>query len=139
MVNQEGRRLRKPDICANPSYRGREFKLLEDESVFIDSQQLRIQKPLEEMPPGQIPRQMTVRVTSERHYWRARPGDRVTVNGIVRAEPAGRNSRIYIMYLDANNVEVRHVEEELELDDEERDEIHRIAEEPDVIEKIVRR
>lgn len=138
VVEQEGQRLRRPYVCANPSCRSREFKLLEDESVFIDSQELRIQEPLEEMPPGQIPRQITVRVTTSDIIGAARPGDRVTVNGIVRAEPVGRDSRTYIMYLDANNIEVRHIEEELELDDEKRDEIRRIAEDPDVIEKIVR-
>jgi len=137
VVEQEGQRLRKPYACANPDCKSRQFKLLEDESVFIDSQELRIQEPLEEMPPGQIPRQITVRVTISDIIGAARPGDHVTVNGIVRAEPAGRDTRTYIMYLEANNIEVRRIEEELELDDEERDEIRRIAEDPDVIEKIV--
>jgi len=137
VVEQEGRRLRRPYVCANPDCKSRQFKLLEDESVFIDSQELRIQEPLEEMPPGQIPRQITVRVTTSDIIGAARPGDRVTVNGIVRTEPVGKDSRTYVMYLDANNIEARHIEEELELDDEERDEIRRIAEDPDVIEKIV--
>ena len=137
VVGQEGLRLSRPHMCANPNCRGRRFKLLEDESVFIDSQELRVQEPLEEMPPGEIPRQMTVRVATSDLIGAARPGDSVTINGIVRAEPAGRDSRTYILYLEASNIEARRVEEEVDIGGEEEREILRIAEEPDVIEKIV--
>ena len=137
VVEQEDQRLRKPYACMNPGCGGKSFKLLTDKSVFIDSQELRIQEPLEEMPPGQIPRQIAVKVTTSDIIGTARPGDHVTVNGIVRVEPAGRDSRTYIMYLEANNIETRHVEEELKLDEEEEKEIRRIAEDPNIIEKIV--
>jgi len=136
-IKQEGFKLRKPYMCMNPECKGKRFKLREDESVFIDSQDLKIQEMQEEMPPGQMPRQMMVRVITSDIIGVARPGDRVTVNGIVKAEPVWRNSRTYIMYLEANNIEVRHTEEDLKLDEEEERKIRRIAKDPNIIEKIV--
>ena len=134
---QSGRWLDLPLRCANPDCRSRSFKLLEDESVFIDSQELRIQEPPDELPAGQIPRQINVLIKTRDIIGKAHPGDYVTVNGIVRAEPARKNRTTYLMFLEANNIETRRIDEDLKLTDEDLAKIKTIAKDPKVIERII--
>jgi len=134
---QSGRWLDLPLRCANPDCRSRSFKLLEEESVFIDSQELRIQEPPDELPAGQIPRQINVLIKTRDIIGKAHPGDYVTVNGIVRAEPAGKNRTTYLMFLEANNIETRRIDEDLKLTDEDLAKIKTIAKDPKVIERII--
>jgi len=134
---QSGRWLDLPSRCANPDCRSRSFKLLEEESVFIDSQEIRIQEPPDELPAGQIPRQINVLIKTRDIIGKAHPGDYVTVNGIVRAEPVGKNRTTYLMFLEANNIETRRIDEDLKLTDEDLARIKTIAKDPNVIERVI--
>jgi len=84
---QNGTFLIFPVSCTNPQC-GRTgfFDFLQEESEFIDSQRIRIQEYPEELPPGQTPRSLDILLVGKDIVDVARPGDRVYVVGIVRAE-----------------------------------------------------
>src|SRR5437879_6286178 len=85
------------------------FKLLEDESVFKNTQEARIQERPEDLPPGQLPRYMDVRLEVDMVDF-ARPGDRVGVTALVRAqrEYYGEKGKLrtFTLYFDANYMDV---------------------------------
>jgi len=53
-INQTGQFLRAPFACSNPTCRSKgPFDFVQEESTFIDSQDLRMQERPEDLPPGQ--------------------------------------------------------------------------------------
>ncbi len=119
------------------SYRGI-FKLLPEKSRFRDWQLVVVQERPEEIPAGQIPRSVEVVLTDDL-VDTARPGDRVTVIGIVRLSKARKPAKpIFSTYIEANNVIVaqRFLEElKLSLEDEER--ILSLSKDPLIRRKII--
>ena len=83
-VIQEGPSIKKPTKCEGCD-ETRNFELDQKDSVFIDSQILRVQELPEELPPGQLPRFFDIDVEGD-IVNTARPGDRAVMTGIVRAE-----------------------------------------------------
>lgn len=102
-VKQDARIMKRPERCPNPSCRatGKRFRLDEEASVFTDLQTIGIQEKPEDLPAGQLPRTLEIRLTEDL-VDRARPGDRVYVTGILssvqerRAEAALRTFRPYL-------------------------------------------
>ena len=97
-------------LCENPACRGtKSFEFVQEESEFIDSQELRIQEYPEELPPGQTPRSLDIRLIGRDIVDVARPGDRVFAAGIVRAEartyPRTGKLRAFGLYIEANFVD----------------------------------
>ncbi|MCX8208798.1 MAG: minichromosome maintenance protein MCM [Sulfolobales archaeon] len=89
------------------------YRLVLEKSVLIDWQLLTLQEKPEDIPPGQLPRSIDV-VLSEDLVDVVRPGDRVTLVGIVKLARGGRRaSSIYDFYIEANNVvpAQKHLEE----------------------------
>ncbi|HZD13076.1 MAG TPA: hypothetical protein VE177_06120, partial [Candidatus Binatus sp.] len=83
--DQEGELMRGPAGSTCPVCKQRSaFKLLENESTFKNTQEARIQERPEDLPPGQLPRYMDLRLEVDMVDF-ARPGDRVGVTAIVRA------------------------------------------------------
>src|SRR3984957_534926 len=87
----------------------RNLELDEKRSTFIDSQILRVQELPEELPPGQLPRFFDVDVTGD-IVNAARPGDRIVLSGVVRAEiditPGQARTRVFRSKIDSNLIEV---------------------------------
>ena len=110
-VEQTGQFLRAPPVCPSPDC-GRDgpFEFVQDESTFIDSQDLRLQERPEDLPPGQLPRTLNVKLVGSEIVDIARPGDHVSIVGIVQAfapsRPGIGKLRIFILHLDANSIEV---------------------------------
>ncbi len=110
-VEQTGQFLKAPAICQAPDC-GRDgpFEFVQEESTFIDSQDLRLQEKPEDLPPGQLPRTLAVKLVGDDIVDVARPGDHVSVVGIVRAFAPSLMGmgklRTFILQLDANSVEV---------------------------------
>lgn len=124
-VPQQGSFIRPPVRCESCG-RTVGFELIPEKSKFIDYQELRVQERPEDLPPGQLPRYVEVYLEDDL-VDKARPGDRVTVTGVVRARPEtlpGRGKlRTFSIAIEANHVEV--VGKELEtievsLEDEKR-------------------
>src|SRR5207249_10405822 len=83
---QEGDLMSGPAGAICPMCKQRSaFKLLEDESVFKNTQEARIQERPEDLPPGQLPRYMDVRLEVDMVDF-ARTGDRVGVTALGRAQ-----------------------------------------------------
>jgi len=142
-VEQTGQFLRAPPVCASPDC-GREgpFEFVQDESTFIDSQDLRLQEKPEDLPPGQLPRTLNVKLIGSEIVDLARPGDHVSIVGIVRAfapsRPGIGKLRTFILHLDANSIEVMGKEPEARPPSpEEEEKILAIAKDPEVHRKIM--
>jgi replicative DNA helicase Mcm len=86
------------------------FEFSQEESTFIDSQDLRLQEKPEDLPPGQLPRVLAVKLVGDEIVDIARPGDHVSIVGIVRAFAPSLMGmgklRTFILQLDANSIEV---------------------------------
>ncbi|MDH5769944.1 MAG: Minichromosome maintenance protein MCM, partial [Candidatus Bathyarchaeota archaeon] len=116
-VEQTGVLLKIPPVCDNPACRrAGPFDFVEDESTFINSQEIRIQERPEDLPPGQLPRWIDIRLFED-IVDTARPGDRVSVVGIVRPvqQFLSRRGRLrtFNLSLDANFIEVAGKEHEI--------------------------
>lgn len=142
-VNQTGQFLRAPFECSDPSCRGKgPFEFIQEESRFIDSQDLRAQERPEDLPPGQLPRTLHIKLVGDEIVDVARPGDHVSVVGIVRvfapSRPGVGKLRTFVLYLDANSVEVLGKEPEIALPSpEEEEKILELAKDTWIHRKIV--
>lgn len=142
-VDQTGPFLRAPFACRNPSC-GRKglFDFVQEDSTFIDSQDLRIQERPEDLPPGQLPRTLHVKLVGSEIVDVARPGDHVSVVGIVRAAaptmPRVGKLRTFVLHLDTNSIEVLGKEPETTLPSpEEEKQILELSKDPWIHKKII--
>jgi replicative DNA helicase Mcm len=138
-VEQAGTLMRGPGVCAH--CRSKVFEFMEKQSTFMNSQEIRIQERPEDLPPGQLPRAMDIKL-SEDLVDIARPGDRVSITGIARAqqEYAGRKARLrtFELLLDANYVDVVGKEVEVvEITPEDERLIRELAKDPFIHRKLI--
>lgn len=132
-----------PSVCSNPAcMRTGPFDLVEDESEFINSQEIRIQERPEDLPPGQLPRGVDVRLLEDLVDV-ARPGDRVTITGIVRTQreyvPRRGALRTFSLVLDASYVDIAGKEQEIvQITPDEEKWIQELSKDPLVHQKIIR-
>jgi len=142
-VEQTGPFLKAPFACADPSCRRKgPFDFVQEESSFIDSQDLRIQERPEDLPPGQLPRTLHVKLIGSEIVDVARPGDHVSIVGMVRAAaptmPKVGKLRTFVLHLDANSIEVLGKEPEATLPSpEEEKQILELAKDPWIHRKII--
>ena len=142
-VNQTGPFLRAPFQCSDPSCRRKGlFDFVQEESTFIDSQELRVQERPEDLPPGQLPRTLNIKLVRSEIVDVATPGDHVSIVGIVRAVaptlPRVGKLRAFILHLDANSIEVLGKEPETILPSpEEEEKILEIAKDPWIHRKVI--
>ena len=143
MEEQTGQFLKAPAICQAPDC-GRDgpFEFAQEESTFIDSQDLRLQEKPEDLPPGQLPRTLAVKLVGDDIVDVARPGDHVGIVGIVRAFAPSLMGmgklRTFILQLDANSIEVLGKEPETSPPTpEEEEKMRALAKDPWVHRKII--
>lgn len=142
-TEQTGPFLRAPFECTDPSCRQKgPFEFVQEESTFIDSQDLRLQERPEDLPPGQLPRTLNVKLVGTEIVDLARPGDHVSIVGIVRAVAPSRPGigklRTFILHLDANSLEVLGKEPETSPPSpEEEEKILQLSKDPWVHRKIM--
>ena len=142
-VNQTGPFLRAPFVCSDPSCRRKgPFDFIQEESTFIDSQELRVQERPEDLPPGQLPRVLNLKLLESEIVDIARPGDHISTVGIVRAVaptlPRVGKLRAFALHLDTNSIEVLGKEPETALPSpEEEEKILELAKDPWIHRKII--
>ncbi|MGB9958986.1 MAG: minichromosome maintenance protein MCM [Candidatus Bathyarchaeales archaeon] len=142
-VDQSGPFLKAPFACTDPSCRRKgPFDFIQEESAFIDSQDLRVQERPEDLPPGQLPRTLHVKLVGSEIVDVARPGDHVSIVGVVRASaptmPRVGKLRTFVLHLDANSIEVLGKEPETMLPSpEEEKQILELAKDPWIHRKII--
>jgi len=142
-INQTGLFLKAPFTCSNPSC-GRKglFEFVQEESTFIDSQDLRMQERPEDLPPGQLPRTLHIKLVGSEIVDVARPGDHVSIVGMVRAVsptlPRVGKLRAFVLHLDGNSIEVLGKEPEIALPSpEEEEKILELAKDPWIHRKLM--
>jgi len=140
-VSQAGIFVQRPMECTNPSCGKGPLDFQESESDFINSQEIRIQERPEDLPPGQLPRAVDIKLVEDLVDV-ARPGDRISVSGVVRALQEairGRGRlRTFDLYIEANNVEVSGKEPEIvQITPEEERQILELAQDPFIHRKII--
>ncbi|MEM2421265.1 MAG: minichromosome maintenance protein MCM, partial [Acidilobaceae archaeon] len=132
-----GERIEKPGICPICGESGSKFILLRDKSTFIDWQKITVQEKPEDVPGGQMPRSVEVQL-SEDLVDSARPGDRITIVGIVKLYNPSERSPFYELYIDANSIRVsERVLEEVVLTREDEEKIRELSRDPWIKEKII--
>jgi replicative DNA helicase Mcm len=142
-ITQTGAFLKAPFVCSSPDCRSKgPFDFVQEESTFIDSQELRIQERPEDLPPGQLPRTLNVKLVGTEIVDVARPGDHVSIVGIVRAVaptlPGVGKLRTFMLHIDANSIEVLGKEPETALPSpEEEEKILELAKDPWIHRKII--
>jgi replicative DNA helicase Mcm len=142
-ISQAGQFLKAPFVCSNPSCGAKGlFDFVQEESTFIDSQDLRMQERPEDLPPGQLPRTLHIKLIGSEIVDIARPGDHVSIVGTVRAVspslPRVGKLRTFVLHVDANSIEVLGKEPEIALPSpEEEEKIRELAKDPWIHRKIV--
>ncbi|MEM2999861.1 MAG: minichromosome maintenance protein MCM [Candidatus Bathyarchaeia archaeon] len=142
-VEQTGPFLKAPFECSDPTCMQKgPFEFMQDESTFVDSQDLRLQERPEDLPPGQLPRTVNVKLVGSDIVDVARPGDHVSIVGIVRAvapsKPGIGKLRTFVLHIDANSITVLGKEPEASPPTpEEEEKILALARDPLVHKKIM--
>lgn len=116
------------------------FALINEGSVFLDTQQIEAQEAPEGLRGGEEPRRLSAHVDDDLVGF-AMPGDRVVLNGILRSYQRvrpGLKSTLFDIFMEINSMEMEQVEyEEIKILDEDIEEIRREAEDPDIFRHIV--
>ncbi len=137
-VAQEESMLRYPYIC---KCNGKKFVFIPEESISVDSQRVKIQEYPENLRGGEQPQSIDVILEGDLAGI-VNPGDRVVINGIVRARPRGFQQRKLThmdLYLEGNSIEIVQQEyEEFEITETDKEKILALARSDDIYEKIVR-
>ncbi|MBI2076955.1 MAG: hypothetical protein HYT80_01095 [Euryarchaeota archaeon] len=136
-VVQEEQVLTEPKSCdEGQGGCGRDgpFKLLTEESKFVDSQKIEIQESHEDLRGGAQPERITVYL-EEDLTGRLYPGDSIVINGIFRAQQRRQGSlklAEFIKVVDCNSFEVQKYEfEEIDIRPEDVPEITTISKNAD--------
>jgi replicative DNA helicase Mcm len=140
-VEQRELNLVKPSRCVNARCRNTmAFKLIFEESSYIDWQKATLQERPEELPPGELPRSIEVIITDD-IVDIARPGDRVSISGIlkpkVEVSAKGLRLSIFSSVLEANCIEVQQKDSiNLEITQEDIAKIHELSKDPMIVSRI---
>ncbi|MCP8306993.1 MAG: minichromosome maintenance protein MCM [archaeon] len=142
-VKQSDIVLKRPTVCDEFSSgcKSTKFELDMKNTVFVDYQIVRLQELPEELPPGQLPQAFDVSLQGD-IVNTARPGDRVVLTGVVRAEAeysrgAGK-LRIFRSKIDGNYVEAVGKEPEaIQITEEDEKIVHEIASQPGAYERLI--
>lgn len=116
------------------------FKLLTEESHYVDTQKIEIQESPEGLRGGAQPERL-IGYLEDDIAGKISPGDRVILNGVLRSVQKGAQikSTLFDINLDINSVEFQqHEYEEITISEEDEQEIIRQARSPDIFEKIVK-
>jgi replicative DNA helicase Mcm len=141
-VEQSGVALKRPIKCETEGCgENKNFELDELKTEFIDFQIIRIQELPEELPPGQLPQTFDVHLIGD-IVNTARPGDRIVLTGIVKAESefsAGAGKlRLFTYRIEGNLVEqLGKGPEETEITREEEEQIKSLAALPGAYDRLI--
>jgi replicative DNA helicase Mcm len=141
-VQQSGLILKKPSRCIEPDCKETvKFEIDIKSSTFIDYQVARIQELPEELPPGQLPQFFDVNLEGDMVN-NARPGDRVILTGIVKAESEFTQHsvrlRTFRSRIDGNYIQIIGKEsEQMMITKEDEEKIHELASQSSIYERLI--
>ncbi len=141
MVPQNEIKFTEPHECENETC-GRKgpFKIVINQSAFIDAQKLQIQESPENLKGGAQPQSLDVDAEDDLAGI-VKPGDRVIINGILRSHQRTTRegkSPFYDLVVHANSIEYMDQEfDELEISPEEEEEILSMGRDPAIYKKVI--
>jgi replicative DNA helicase Mcm len=137
-IPQEGEKLREPYLCESCEKRG-PFKLLIDESKFIDSQKIQIQESLVDLRGGEHPKQLSIYLEDDL-TGKITPGDNIEISGILRAvrkKIGSEKLRVFEIFIEANSFMVLQTDfEDVAISREDEERITELAKNPAIYEII---
>ncbi|MCX8172576.1 MAG: minichromosome maintenance protein MCM, partial [Archaeoglobaceae archaeon] len=137
-VAQHDATLRQPYECKCGS---RRFHFIPEKSISVDSQRVKIQEFPENLRGGEQPQSIDVVLEGDLTGI-INPGDRVIINGIVRAKPRSAQQRVLThmdLFIEGNSIEMLQQEyEEFEITEKDREEIIKLAKSDDIYEKVIK-
>ena len=123
-----------PSLCSECG--GRSFRLLQEESKYIDTQTARMQEPLENLSGGTEPKQMLM-VLEDDLVDELNPGDKVRITGTLKTFREERSGK-FKNYIYVNHIEPLEQEfEELKLSEEDEEKIIELSQDPHIYDKII--
>jgi replicative DNA helicase Mcm len=133
-VPQKSNMISEPALCQECG--GRSFRLIQDESEFIDTQTTKLQEPLENLSGGEQPRQINV-VLEDDLVDTITPGDIIRITGTLKTV-RDEQTKLFKNYIYCNYIDALEQEfEELQISEEDEQEIIELAADPDVYNKII--
>ena len=127
--------IREPTLCSECG--GRSFRLLQEESKYIDTQTARMQEPLENLSGGTEPKQMLM-ILEDDLVDKLNPGDKVRITGTLKTFREERSGK-FKNYIYVNHIEPLEQEfEELQLSEEDEAEIIELSKDPNIYDKIIK-
>ncbi len=128
-------RIIEPSLCSECG--GRSFRLLQEESKYIDTQTARMQEPLENLAGGTEPKQMLM-ILEDDLVDKLNPGDKVRITGTLKTFREERSGK-FKNYIYVNHIEPLEQEfEELHLTEEDEQEILELSQDPNIYDKIIK-
>ncbi|TGC11407.1 minichromosome maintenance protein MCM [Methanolobus halotolerans] len=117
------------------------FKIMINQSLFIDAQKLQVQESPENLKGGSQPQSLDVDVEDDLSGI-VKPGDRVVINGVLRSHQRTTRegkSPFYDLVLHANSIEYVDQEfDELDISAEDEEEILALSRNPDIYNKVLK-
>ena len=133
-VEQKSNIIHEPAVCQECG--GRSFRLVQDESRYMDTQTVKLQGPLENLSGGDQPRQINIILEDDLVDTLA-PGDKVRITGTLKTQRDERTKR-FNNFIYGNYIEPLEQEfEELHIDEEDEEKIIELAKSPDIYQKII--
>ena len=130
-----GNTIIEPSLCSECG--GRSFRLLQEESKYIDTQTARMQEPLENLSGGTEPKQMLM-ILEDDLVDDLNPGDKVRITGTLRTFREERSGK-FKNYIYVNHIEPLEQEfEELHLSEEDEEKILELSKDPHIYDKIIK-
>jgi replicative DNA helicase Mcm len=129
-----GNHIVEPSLCSECG--GRSFRLLQEESKYIDTQTARMQEPLENLSGGTEPKQMLM-ILEDDLVDKLNPGDKVRITGTLKTFREERSGK-FKNYIYVNHIEPLEQEfEELHLSEEDEEKIIELSQDPHIYDKII--
>lgn len=133
-VQQKSNLVTEPALCQECG--GRSFRILQEESQFLDTQNTKVQEPLENLSGGEQPRQINV-ILEDDLVDTVTPGDVVRITGTMKTIRDEKTKRFH-NYIYGNYISALEQEfEELDISPEDEEKIKELAADPDVYNKII--
>ncbi|KZX15038.1 MCM2/3/5 family protein [Methanobrevibacter cuticularis] len=130
-----GNNMVEPSLCTECG--GRSFRLLQEESKYIDTQTARVQEPLENLSGGTEPKQILI-ILEDDLVDVLNPGDKVLITGTLKTFREERSGK-FKNYIYANFIKPQEQEfEELQISEEDEQEIIELSKDPHIYEKIIK-
>lgn len=96
-VEQKSNIIHEPAVCQECG--GRSFKLLQEESRYMDTQTVKLQEPLENLSGGDQPRQINI-VLEDDLVDTLTPGDKIRITGTLKTVRDERTKDLTITYME---------------------------------------